>query len=185
MNTVVKRAIWIGTPTLLLVIAAFGYRGWLAGQQGDESVIRVSGNIEVTDAEVSFNVSGRVEARAVSEGESVRSGDPVARLESTELEQEVALRRAELAAASASLAELQAGSRPEEIARARAALDLARAQERHERVNLERRTELFEGNVISSHEFDESSTAHQVATARVREAEEALRLIRKGPRAEA
>ncbi len=82
--------------------------------------IRVSGNIEVTDAELSFKMAGLVAERLVSEGEVVKAGQIVARLENTELRQEVALYRAQVWAASAALAELEAGSRPEEIARAEA-----------------------------------------------------------------
>ena len=39
----------------------------------DTGTIRVSGNIEVTDVEVSFKVAGRVDARLASEGEMVRA----------------------------------------------------------------------------------------------------------------
>src|SRR3990172_12240978 len=88
----------------------------------DGNRILVSGNIEITDAEVSFKISGRVEERLVSEGELVKVGQVVARLDTTELAQEVALRKAEAAAAEATLAELEAGSREEEIEQAAAAL---------------------------------------------------------------
>lgn len=184
MNISRKRAIWIAIPVLALALAAAGVRGWLLRKSDEDAVLRVSGNIEVTDAEVSFKLSGRVEARAVSEGEIVRSGDLVAELESTELAQEVALRRAELAAANATLAELEAGSRPEEIAQAEAALDLARAQERQEQADLRRKKGLAQQKVISTRDLDLARTAQQVAAARVREAEERLRLLRKGPRQE-
>lgn len=184
MNISRKRAIWIAIPVLLLALAAAGVRGWLLRESDEDGVLRVSGNVEVTDAEVSFKLSGRVEARAVSEGELVRSGDLVAELESTELAQEVALRKAELAAATATLAEIEAGSRPEEIAQAAAAHDLARAQERQEKADLRRKKELSQQKVISTRDLDLAQTAQQVAAARVREAEERLRLLRKGPRQE-
>jgi multidrug efflux pump subunit AcrA (membrane-fusion protein) len=45
------------------------------------SLVRVSGNIEVTDAGLSFKVPGRLESRAVTEGDSVQAGQLVARLE--------------------------------------------------------------------------------------------------------
>src|SRR5574340_587053 len=93
-----------------------GYRFIQSRLANDNGAIRVSGNIEVTDVEVSFKVPGRVEVRPVSEGEIVRAGSLVAKLDSTELAQDVALRKAEVQAAQATLAGLLAGSRPEEIA---------------------------------------------------------------------
>ena len=106
---------------LLVAAAALGYRHFRAAARGEPGVLRVSGNIEVTDAEVSFKIAGRVAARLVTEGETVKAGQTVARLDDAELAQEVALRQAELRAAQAALAELEAGSRPEEIAQASAA----------------------------------------------------------------
>jgi hypothetical protein len=60
------------------------------------NLVRVSGDIEVTDAEVSFKIAGRTEARLVTEGETVRVGQVVARLDSMDLAQEVALHKAEV-----------------------------------------------------------------------------------------
>lgn len=51
----------------------------------DSGALRVSGNVEITDAEVSFKISGRVAERLVSEGETVRAGQLVARLDTGEL----------------------------------------------------------------------------------------------------
>jgi len=76
---------------------------------------------------VSFKIPGRVEERAVSEGETVKAGQLVARLDRNELMQEVALRRAEAGVAQAALAELLAGSRPEEIRESEAGVHRAQA----------------------------------------------------------
>ncbi len=54
---------------------------------GDPSdSIRVSGNIEMTQVEVAFRLSGRVAELAVGEGDSVQRGNVVARLDSDQLE---------------------------------------------------------------------------------------------------
>src|SRR5690606_31937409 len=90
--------------------------------------VRFSGNIEVTDADVGFKISGRVLERAVSEGDHIAAGQMVARMEDTDIRQEVAMRQAEVLAAQAYLAELEAGSRPEVIAQAEAAVQRAAAR---------------------------------------------------------
>src|SRR3972149_635713 len=89
----------------LILLAAVTGRQYLQQQERNASqVVRVSGNIEVTEAEVSFKIPGRVVERLVSEGETVKAGQLVARLDDSELVREVALRKAEVQAAEAVLA---------------------------------------------------------------------------------
>jgi len=174
----------------------------------DPNIIRVSGNIEITDAELSFKIPGRVEERLVSEGQEVKSGQIVARLDKAELAQEVALRKAEVQAAHAVLAELLAGSRQEEIAQAEAAVQRAQArlndllagsrpqeiaaveaelnrvqaEEDRLRVEHERQKTLFDKEIISAREYDAARTAYDMAAAKVREIQERLKLVKEGPR---
>ncbi|MCI0625984.1 MAG: efflux RND transporter periplasmic adaptor subunit [Acidobacteria bacterium] len=195
---------------LLLTLTGVTYK-FVWGRSGqDPNVIRVSGNIEVTDAEVSFKIPGRVEARLVSEGQIVKAGQIVARLDSTELGQEVALRRAELMAAEAALAELEAGSRPEEIAEAEAAarqaearleeleagsrsqeiaaaeaaVRRAKAEAARLRMDHERYKQLYAEGIVSTQLYDAARTAYEMAEQSVHEAEEQLKLVREGPRKE-
>lgn len=147
-------------------------------------IIRVSGNIEVTDAEVSFKISGRVDKRLVDEGELVREGDVVALLDSSDLASEVEIRRAELQMAQADLSELEAGSRPEEIAEAEAKLAAAKADKEHLESDFHRAVELYKKQTISVEEYIHSKGTYEVAVARMQEAEERFKLIKEGPRKE-
>jgi HlyD family secretion protein len=198
---------------LVAVLVAAGIAAYRVVQSrlaNDDGSIRVSGNIEVTDVEVSFKVPGRVEARPVSEGEVVRTGSLVAKLDSTELAQDVALRKAEVQAAAATLAELLAGSRPEEIAEADAATRkaqawvdelvngtrpedvaaqraaVARAKAEVDRLDSENRRQklLYDSDVISTREYEAARTALEVADAKLREDQERLNLLVEGPRKE-
>jgi len=173
-------------PVILVLIAIIAVtlvvRNKHASRNGD--TIRISGNIEITDAELSFRIPGRVEARLVSEGETVKAGQPVAKLDSSDIAQEVAMRKAEEAAAAAVLAELEAGSRPEEISQADALLDLAKSEQKRLQTDFTRQKELFDKKVISTREFEVSETAIDSAKAKVREVEARLTLLKKGPRVE-
>jgi HlyD family secretion protein len=120
----------------------------------------------------------------VSEGELVKSGRIVARLDTSELAQEVFVRRAEVKAAQAVLAELEAGSRPEEITQAEAAHELERAEAERLRVESQRHQRLHEQDFISASDYDRTATAYRVAQEKVKEAEARLTLLRKGPREE-
>ncbi len=98
--------------------------------------IRVSGNIEAIDAQIGFKIPGRVAERLVSEGQSVTAGQLIARLDAADQQDQLALRRTDLAATEAALAELSAGSRPQEIAAARATLRSAAAEQERARLDL-------------------------------------------------
>jgi len=173
----------LGAAGLLLILAA-AYAGWTMTEDDESDVIRISGNIEITDAEVSFKISGVVEQRPVSEGEIIQAGDLVGKLESSELAQEVGLHRAELAASRATLAALTAGNRPEEIAQGAAQRDIARADAARDRVEYIRNKNLYEGHALSQQEAQRAEAAYRSSQARVRETTERLALLRKGPRDE-
>jgi len=78
-------------PALLL----FG--GCLRNHQVGANETILSGNIEVTDAQLGFKVPGRVSARTVSEGENVTARQLIARLDDVEQKEQLDLSRAELA----------------------------------------------------------------------------------------
>ena len=146
--------------------------------------IRLSGNIEVIDAQLGFKVPGRVAERLLSEGQRVTAGQLVARLDDTEQQAQVALRRAELAAAQAALAELEAGSRPQEIAAARATVRSAEAERDRARLEAGRQKELRRQEANAARESETADATFAVAEARVAEAGERLKLLEEGPRQE-
>ncbi len=204
-----KKRLLVAVP--IAIVAAALLVTYIKNKSRDESnIIRVSGNIEVTDAEASFRIPGRVEKRLVSEGETVDAGQVIARLDSVELEKEAALRKAEVAASAAALAELEAGSRPEEIARAAASVE--RAQARLEellagsrpqevaaaqatvhqavaeanrlKMEFERQAYLYENGIIAAQQYDLVLASYETATARLQESSERLDLVKEGPRKE-
>ena len=144
----------------------------------------LSGNIEVTDAQLGFKVPGRVAERLVSEGDRVQAGQLVARLDDIEQWEQLALGRAELAGAEAALAELVAGSRPQEIAAAEATLRSTEADRDRARLDFARQQELRAKDAIADRELEASQAELKVAEARTAEAAERLKLVREGPRAE-
>ena len=168
----------------LLVLAVAAGLYFQSRPVPDSGVLRVSGNIEITDAEVSFKIAGRVVERSVSEGESVKAGQAVARLDTSELAQEVALRSAEVRAAEASLAELVTGSRPEEIAQSEAVVRRMQADVARARADFKRLKKLYEQDNVSGQDYDAAKSAVEVTTAKLGEAQEQLRLVQKGPRIE-
>jgi membrane fusion protein YbhG len=208
MKTLGKKKLLV-IPLLVAAVAG-GYAFSRNGSGNAGGAVRISGNIEVTDVECSFKLTGWVESRLVSEGEVVRVNQPIARLDSADLEQEMAMRRAEVAGAGAKLAELEAGSRPEEIARAeaavahaqarldellagsrtqeieaaRASVQRAEAENTRADVDFARQRKLYEQDVVSARERDNALAAHGSTKAILAEAQERLRLVKEGPRQE-
>src|SRR5262245_39802160 len=77
---------------LLLVLGTLRWFGW---GRGDPGVLKVSGNIELTEVDIAFKSPGRLILLAVEEGDQVKKGALIARLDQDEL-----LQRRESAAAS-------------------------------------------------------------------------------------
>ena len=178
-----KRAARVATTLLLAALAALP-AACVRKNGARPGELVLSGNIEVTDAQLGFKTPGRVAERLVSEGQRVTAGQLIARLDDSEQVQELALRRAELAAAQAGLAELEAGSRPQEIAAVEATLRSVEAERDRARLDFTRQQELFKRDAISSRDLESAQAQIKVAEARVAEAGERLKLVREGPRAE-
>ena len=177
-----KRVVILVVVLLAIASAIFFYLRREKPTQ--ETAIPVSGNIEITDAALSFKIPGRVIERAVTEGDEVKAGQLVARLDDKDLKQEVDLKKAELEASKAALKELEAGSRPEEIQQAAASLASAVAEEDRWKKEYERQQALYHKEVISERELEAAKMSFDTSVAKVREAEETLKLRQKGPRVE-
>jgi HlyD family secretion protein len=177
-----KRIFFLGP---LVIAAAIGGMLYFRHQGAVPSAgIKVSGNIEITDVAVSFKIPGKVVERLVSEGDPVKTGQMVARLDDKDLNEEIAQRQAQVAQAQSVLAELRRGSRPEEIAQAEAVLERVQADGDRAKTEWERQKKLYEREVISTREYEAAKTTFDGTLARIREAREALTLSRKGPRQE-
>ncbi|CAG0934871.1 hypothetical protein RHDC3_03115 [Rhodocyclaceae bacterium] len=168
---------------LLLAVAAIA---WLATRRtGDDgSTVAVSGTIEVTDVEVSFKIPGRVRERLVDEGELVKAGQIVARLDDDDLRLDVAQREQDREVLAANLRELENGFRKEDIARADAAVTRVKADAERLKADFARQETLFQREVISRRDFDAAKAAFESSRAALREAVAQQELMHRGPRRE-
>ncbi len=111
-----KKRLRIIIPLIIVVIAGISLFYFLK-DLGNAAALRFSGNIEVTEAQMSFRIPGRLAERLVAEGDTVHAGQILARLDKSDQTIGFAQAEANLAYAEAVLAELVAGSRPEDIDR--------------------------------------------------------------------
>lgn len=100
-----------------------------ATSQDLEANITASGTVvPIQSVNISPKSAGRITKLFVDQGDKVTAGQRLAQMETTDLQADYLRTQANLAQAQARLAEVAAGSRPEEIAQARARLDQARAK---------------------------------------------------------
>ena len=155
----------------------------LRHEPGDKVII-ASGNVEVREVDMGFKHPGRVTELYTDEGLSVEKGQILAALDKAELESMVQERRARLDEAVVKLKELRAGSRPQEIGKAKADLGYAEAVFSKAKNDYERDRFLFENDAISARQMDASEKAYQMALSSFRKAGEVLSLVQEGPRKE-
>lgn len=93
-----------------------------------ENVVSAQGNlIPRHHADLAFRTGGRVAEVMVAEGQTVKAGQALIRLQSDELQAALAQAQAALELAQANLAQIEEGARPEQIAQAEASLRAAEA----------------------------------------------------------
>jgi HlyD family secretion protein len=151
-------------------------------EAADPHLIRLNGRIEAAMVDLSPKVTGRVREVLVKEGDRVKAGDLLVRLDLGETGLTVARDRSAVAAAQARVRDLEAGTRRSELAAAeaevtdrKAALDLAKKE-------LERQRFLLERKVGTQRDVDRAMTEVERLTAAVSATSNRLSALREGAR---
>lgn len=133
---------------------------------------------------VNSKVTGRVAWIGVEKGDKVKEGQVLVRLEDQEFRAAAQQARGMVESARARLAQLQNGSRPEEIAQAESNLDEARAALVNDKANYERIKPLVDQGVFSRQQLDDAKARYDASQQRVNSLEKVHRLAKIGPRTE-
>jgi len=174
---------------LLIIIVALAVAGLVyylltRNREEEATFIKVSGNIEATEVDVGFKVSGRIVSRFFEEGDWVKKGKVLAKLDDEDLRNRLEVARATLMSAQARLSKLLAGSRPEEIKQAEASLHQAQSDLGNKQIQYQRMKSLYERGVVAKEAFDNAETSYKMAQAAVQVATENYQLVKEGPRKE-
>ena len=175
------KAIPIALAVVVVAVAA-----WLLllRGRGNAGALDASGTVEATDAQLGFELAGRIDTILVHEGDVVNAGQLLARLDRTELSARRQQAAAQLAAARALLTELERGSRSEEVQQGRDALAAANQKLADAQRDLDRTRRLFDGGAVSREALDKAQLAFDVAQSQRDQAAQALQLLEVGPRPE-
>ena len=143
------------------------------------------GDVIAVQDPTDLNLQIRQAEAAVRAAESnLRQAEIAARTQPEQTDAQIRAAKAALESARARLRALQTGARPQERQQAEQAVASARANFELARANFERAQQLYQQGAIPKQQLDSARTAFEAAQAQLRQAEEALSLVREGPRQE-
>lgn len=145
---------------------------------------RALGTLEWDRITLPSPAAERIVGIEVREGQRVRAGEVLLRLEPTVTQEQLAAAIAQGRRSDAALAELRAGPRREEIARARATLAAAEAQAADATAQFRRVADLAARQLLAAAEQDRARATAANAEAQVRAARQALLELERGTRSE-
>lgn len=169
----------------LLAAVAIGFTLWSRLVEDESAnMLTLYGNVDIREVELAFRVPGRLATMHYDEGDSVAAGDVVAEIDPEPYREALAVAEARVAQTHANLEKLKAGNRPQEVARARAAVDQAQATYANAETELERQSGLLETGASSEKARDAARARRDETAANLASAKEALALAEEGFRAE-
>jgi membrane fusion protein YbhG len=169
---------------VLAVVLALGFWLYWGTEKSDHDVLHLSGHIEATETDLGFKVPGKITAIYFQEGDEIKAGQVVARLEDHDLLEEVKQAQARLETARANLAKMESGYRPQEVREAQAAVAEAQADYDDKAKDFYRKQNLFERQTVSASTRDKAEAAYLMAKEARRRARETYDLRKSGYRQE-
>jgi HlyD family secretion protein len=158
----------------------------LRAPERQTGTLTLYGNVDLRQVSLSFGVSERILRLDVDEGQQVRPGQVLGELDTRTLKLRLDQARAQAEAQRQALRRLQVGSRPEEVAQARAAVAAAQAeaelaQQQWQRV---REAQKEAAGAVSQQDLDSATARRKATQAQLDSVRNALLLAQQGPRTE-
>lgn len=123
---------------VLVLIGIAAYAGFTFWRTNNSDGLMASGTVEATEAQLGFQAPGRIDEISVREGDTVKRGQVLARLDTRETEARLAQARAQVRSAQVRLREAER--------------------------DLKRSRELLGGGAIGQEAYDKAQTAQKVAS---------------------
>ena len=172
---------------LIMVVGGLAgglYYHYFLIEKTPKNLIEIYGNVDIRQVQLAFYATGRVQDLFAREGDHVKAGQMLARLDKTRYKAALAKAEADLESRQAMLTQLETGSRPETIDEAKAGVAAAEARLKDAERLFERTKALRATNVVSRQQLDDQESAHGIAQADLEQARQTLILAQKGPRKE-
>lgn len=174
-------------PILVLLVAVVAGGIWWYrsdARHRSPAALEFYGNVDIREVNLGFRVSGRVLELRHDEGDTVKAGEVLGKLDDEPYQREVEQARGQAAALRARLQLLESGNRPQEIARARADLGEREVNAANAERLFKRQSELLNTKAVSAQDYDDAQARFREAEARLKSAREQLSLLEAGFRPE-
>jgi HlyD family secretion protein len=168
----------------VLIAAGLGIYFRLRPDPDGAGTIALYGNVDIRQARLAFHSTGRVQRLHVREGDPVKTGQLLAELDASRYAAAADRAAAEMAAQQEVAARLAAGSRPEEIAEAKARVQAAQAALRDAEQRQRRTSALAADDYVSKQQSDDAQNAVDAARANLEALQQSAALVELGPRKE-
>ena len=176
------------TRLILIAVAAVAVIGlllwWVMRDDEPGNVLRLYGNVDIREVELSFRQPGRMASMDFDEGDAVTAGTVMAQLDAGPYRDALAAAEAELLVAKAERDKLRSGNRPQEIAQAQESVRQTQAAFHEAERNFKRQNTLLASGASSQRTVDAARAARDQAAASLASARQALSLARDGFRRE-
>ncbi|WP_031404068.1 efflux RND transporter periplasmic adaptor subunit [Thiomonas sp. FB-Cd] len=169
---------------VVIVAAVAGAAWYLTRPNVAPSAVTLYGNIDIRQVQLAFNDAGRIQQLLVQEGDHVHKGQAVAKLDALRFQDAVAHAAASLLAQKSVLARMRAGSRPQEIAEAKAGVEAAQAAVQNAQITYARQETLVQADFLPKQSLDNAAQTLKTSQAELQRARQALSLVVQGPRKE-
>lgn len=180
-----KKTIFISVVIIIAVACAIYL--WLNHSHHQQDELLLNGNVDIRQVSLSFDGNGRIEKLDAEEGDQVRSGQVLGRLDTESLQLQAAAAQAEVQVQTENLLRLKNGARLQEILQAKSRVHAAEAKAimaKNELARLKAIAADTAGKGASAQELDQANSTSKVASAQLAEYKEALRLLQEGSRKE-
>ena len=174
-------------PIIIVVLLLIGGGVWYAlthSRDSHQNELRLYGNVDIREVNLGFRVSGRLKEVLRDEGDEVKAGETLGRLDDEPYQDELEQARGQVKSLKARLQLLEAGNRPQEIAQARAVVHEREVTLTNTGRIYKRQQELFSSHTVSIQERDDAEAAYHEAEARLHSSREQLNLLEAGFRTE-
>jgi HlyD family secretion protein len=150
-----------------------------------ETKVLTSGIVTVEDKQrIYANVNGILREFAVKEGDAVKKGQVIGKIDTSDVESRIMEIDAQIELARANLSKAQAGSEPEELAQERERVAQAERDYDNAKREYERIRQLHESGATTQQELDKAKAQVDSALSALNVAKQQYALKQKGPRRE-
>ena len=170
----------------LVLVAAAATIGWQFRERFShaDQTLKLYGNVDIRGVDLGFRVPGKLLEVLKDEGDPVKTGATLARLDRQPFDDELANANAKLAAAEADQHLKKSGYRSEDIEQARAVLEESRVFAKDAARAYQRQASLVGGGGTSQQNLESAKAALDEADQRVNVAAAKLKLLEAGFRPE-